>query len=211
MQPKVWTTFQDKAHLHFFTYNDSVGERFYLKTRRLRQSSSIDRWFLKQNIYLDLFTNKATNISEKKIICFVYKGGPLTGKLKKKLYNIAFGKKNISELSLWILLPTRGFWKEDIYFDLLCFRTKDINIIKGHVFRNAFRRPIHSKKCKNLPKSCKSTETKIVEIRTTRIRIWLKAYHGELVDKKNSSKLKEARTRFSRSHPYVFDTSWVWL
>ena len=79
--------------MHFFTYNDSVGERFYLKTRRLRQSSSIDRWFLKQNIYLDLFTNKATNISEKKSLCFVYKGGPLTGKLKKKLYNIAFGKK----------------------------------------------------------------------------------------------------------------------
>lgn len=32
--------------------------------------------------------------------------------------------------------------------------------LKGHVFRNAFRRPIHSKKCKNLQEGMKKAQIK---------------------------------------------------
>ena len=42
--------------------------------------------------------------------------------------------------------------------------------LKGHVLRNAFRRPIHIKKCKNLLEGLQKRKNKIVEIRTSIIQ-----------------------------------------
>ena len=42
--------------------------------------------------------------------------------------------------------------------------------LKGHVLRNAFRRPIHFKKCKNLQEGLQKHKNKIVEIRTSIIQ-----------------------------------------
>lgn len=42
--------------------------------------------------------------------------------------------------------------------------------LKGQVLRNAFRRPIHIKKCKNLQEGLQKHKNKIVEIRTSIIQ-----------------------------------------
>ena len=64
-----------------------------------------------------------------------------------------------------------------------------------------------SKSAKTSKKDCKSTKTKSSKFVPQSFRIWLKALHGELVDKKKSSYHNEARTHFSSSRPYMFDDS----